>query len=231
MKFLTFSLFSALGVLLLSSAPAQAGMHGTLVHHCRLTPADNTPSYPGKEKIVPHNNLALPAGKSLFAPGQLIYLSIRVYDRDCVPLKGAKVELWQTDVNGSFASPDKGSFANPYPLFAGSGMAYADNNGVLGFISVFPGPYGITYNHQKRIRAPHVSMRITHKEFARPHNIEMYFEGDARNLEDPYFQRYGVGQRPLIEATVFPRDEHDINAGLQVYYDITLSEKDPFRHH
>ncbi len=210
---------------------ASAGIHGTLVHHCRMTPADNTPSYPGAKNIVQYNNLALPAGKSIFAPGQLIYIAARVYDRDCVPLKGAKVEMWQTDVNGHFVNPDKGAFANPYPLFAGSGLAYADNEGDFGFISVFPGPYEIVYNRAKRIRAPHVSMRITHASFAKPYNMEMYFEGDARNYEDPFFQRYAVDQRPLVEATVEQRNPNDVNAGLQVFFDITLPEKDPFRHH
>lgn len=214
-----------------TSVAAQAGIHGSYVHHCRLTPADNTPSYPGKSKIVQHNNLALPAGKSLFAAGQLIYITGRVYDRDCVPLKDAVVEIWQTDTDGHFTHPDKGKFTNPYPLFAGSGMAVADNEGKFAFISVFPGPYTIYYNKRKRIRAPHVSMRIMHDQFRRPYNVEMYFEGDARNAEDPYFQRYKPEKRPLIEATVKPRDKNDINAGLQIYFDITLPERDLFRNY
>lgn len=224
-------LFFMVMALLLPASLAQAGMHGTYVHHCRITPADNTPSYPGAAKMVKHNNLALPAGKSIFAPGQLIYITARVYDRDCVPLEGAKLEMWQTNPEGSFVNPDKGAFTNPYPLFAGSGLAIADNEGKIAFISTFPGPYTIYYNKQKRIRAPHVSMRISHPDFARAYSVEMYFEGDARNLEDPYFQRYKDFQRPLVEATVKPRDENDINAGMQVYYDITLPERDPFRHH
>lgn len=215
----------------LFALPAWAGMHGTYVHHCRMTPPDNTPSYPGKEKIVQHNNLALPAGKSIFAPGQLIYVVGRVYDRDCVPLKDAKVEIWQADAEGKFVNPGAGAFSNPYPLFAGSGMSMTDNEGMFSFISVFPGPYEIRYNGRKTLRAPNVSLRITQDYLAKPYNVEMYFEGDARNLEDPYFQRYKPEQRPLIEATVEPRDPNDINAGLQVYFDVTLPEKDPFRHH
>lgn len=208
---------------------AQAGVHGAVVHHCRMTPADNTPSYPGKQKIIDSNNLAKPAGKSIFATGQLVYLSGRIVDRDCVPLKGAKVEVWHANPEGVYVNPDKGAFTNPYPLFAGSGEAIADNEGKFAFITTYPGPYSITWNRQSRIRAPHVSMRITHDMFAKPYNIEMYFEGDARNPEDPYFQQYKEPQRPLIEATVKPRSLSDINAGVQVYYDITLPEKDPFR--
>ena len=226
-----YIIFLFLVFLMMSSDGAQAGIHGSYVHHCRLTPADNTPSYPGKKKIVQHNNLALPAGKSIFAPGQLIYVTGRVYDRNCVPLKEAKVEIWQADAGGKFVNPDIGAFSNPYPLFAGSGMAVTDNEGKFGFISVFPGPYEIHWNRQKRIRAPHVSMRITQNHFSRSYNTEMYFEGDARNGEDPYFQRYKAEQRPLIEATVEPRAADDINAGLQVYFDITLPEVDPYRHH
>lgn len=217
--------------LLFVSTTAEAGIHGSYVHHCRLTPADNTPSYPGKSKIVPYNNLALPAGKSIFAPGQLIYVTARVYDRDCVPLKDAKVEVWQADANGKFVSPGKGAFSNPSALFAGSGMAMTDNEGEFGIVSIFPGPYTIYYNKQKRIRAPHISMRITQEYLKRPYNVEMYFEGDARNEDDPYFLRYKPEARPLIEATVRQRDDNDINAGLQVYFDITLPEKDPFRFH
>lgn len=227
MKSVLFVFFAALFL----SPHAQAGIHGAYVHHCRLTPASNAAAYPGAGRIVKHNNLALPAGKSIFAPGQRIYITARVYDRDCVPLDGAKVEIWQTNPEGRFVRPDKGAFTNPYPLFAGSGMAIADNKGVFAFISTFPGPYTIYYNKQKRLRAPHISMRITHPRFARPYSVDMYFERDARNAGDPYFQQYKAVQRPLIEATVVPRDEYDINAGMQVYFDITLPETDPFRQH
>ncbi len=223
-------LLCALPVVMMSM-PVKAGVHGSYVHHCQRTPSDNTPSYPGAKKIVQSNNLALPAGKSIFAPGQLIYISGRVYDKDCVPLSNAKVEIWHTNPEGKYVNPGKGAFSNPYPLFAGSGMARTDNEGKFAFISTFPGPYTIYYNKQKRIRAPHISMRITHESFRRPHGVEMYFEGDMRNAKDPYFSRYREESLPLIEATVAPRVGNDINAGLQVHYDITLSEADPFRHH
>ncbi len=203
--------------------------HGGQVHHCQQNPADSTASYPGSDKIVKSNKLAKPAGKSIKAAGQLIYITGRLVDRNCVPLKDAKVEIWHTNPSGSYVHPDKGSFVNPYPLFAGSGTAYADGEGSYGFMSTFPGPYTIYYNRQKRIRAPHINMRITHPSLSKPFNVEMYFSGDMRNEEDPYFARYSDGGKALIQASTKLRDVTDPNKGVQVHYDITVPTSDPFR--
>jgi protocatechuate 3,4-dioxygenase beta subunit len=209
---------------------AWAGIHGSHVPHCRVSPASSSfSSYPGADKITPSSNLALPAGKSIPAPGQLLFLHGRLYDRNCVPLKGAMIEMWHAAPDGRVIYPPKGAFFNPYPLFAGAGRAISDNEGKFAFTSVFPGPYTIVYKRIERTRAPHATLRITHPSFAKPYAMEMYFEGDSRNLEDPYFLNYSEEGRSLIEATVAPEREEDINAGLRVYYDITLPETDPFR--
>ena len=61
---------------------------------CSKTPyIGGNDNYPGRGKIVPSNKLALPAGKSAYANGQLVYIAGRILDENCVPISDAIVEI------------------------------------------------------------------------------------------------------------------------------------------
>ncbi len=69
--------------------------------HCVATPALGRIGYPGRENIPTSNMLARPEGKSIFADGVRLYLTGRVFDAACVPLREARVEIWQADDKGN----------------------------------------------------------------------------------------------------------------------------------
>ena len=210
---------------------ATGALHGNYVHHCLITPKDSTPSYPGRKHIHPSSDLAQPTGKAEPAPGELIRLSGTIVDRNCVPLQDARIEIWHTDRDGKYRRPDRGAFASAEPLFAGSGTAITDNLGRYVFSSIYPGAYEFSYGQQRRVRAPHVNMRISHPALSASYHVEMYFAGDARNDKDPYFIRIPDDRKARAEATVTPGTSGDINQGLNVYFNITVPAVDPFRHH
>lgn len=188
---------------------------------CQPTPYHTRANYPGSPRIPGTNSLARPGGKSVFAEGQRVYLRGRVFDEACVPLKGAKVEIWHTDREGLYYYVKSGDLVNPYPVFTGAGQVTTDNRGEYVFETIFPGPRGN--------QTPHVNMRISHPSMRRPLRTTLYFAGDHRNEDDRRYQRLNDKTRELVTATVRPFDSDDIEQGLLVFHDITVLGRDHFR--
>lgn len=80
----------------------------------------------------------LPAGRYTGSP---VLLQGRVTDSVGVPLPGAVVEIWQTDVNGSYDHPadtDPSALLEDFQYF---GTATTDANGEYAFLTLKPAPY------------------------------------------------------------------------------------------
>lgn len=179
--------------------------------------SDGKWGYPGRDKIINSNRLAMPAGKPLPAEGQIVYLMGRVYDSNCVPIKGAKLELWQTDANGKYRYASPAELVSPAPVFAGSGKTYSNNMGEYQFITLFPGAYSN--------RAPHLHLKISHEAFP---NIEteVFFEGDRRNAKDPNLRRFRDSLKERVTAQVRSAGTQN---GLIAHFDVILKGKSKFR--
>ena len=194
---------------------------------CKPTPVATNESYPGEAKIVKSSKLPRPAGKAEFALGQLVYLSGRVLDENCVPVVGAVVDIWQTDSRGRYRYPDKGSLVNPYPVFAGSGRAVTDNLGRYSFITIYPGSYRTFVPKPEPghyvVNAPHIHFYITHDDF-KPLLTKMYFEGDRRNDADPSLKKLNEELRKRISAELYPRQK--AGKGRKAGYAALIPEND-----
>ena len=183
-----------------------------------VTPGDR---YPGREAIVPSNKLALPAGKSAYARGELVFLSGRVLDENCVPVSDAIVDIWQLSPEGKYVNSTLGDRESPDPHFTGSGRAVTNNLGQFNFVTLFPGT--------KDGQAPHINVHVVHQSLGAL-DTEMFFEGDRHNADDPRLARMTEDQRKLLLAKVWPQDPHDPEKGLAAEWDISLKGKNPWRH-
>ncbi len=222
--------FLSLVILLFAgSEVAHAANFGREMPSCQITPASTRESYPGEKKIITSASLAQPAGKSIPAPGQPLVVYGRVYDANCVPLMGARVDVWQADTKGKYVYPGKDEFANPYPIFAGSGQAYTDNEGRFTFFTIYPGAQKQKISGKEFENAPHINIRITDKRLRSPFTTVMYFANDRRNETDPSYKRVAEVSRPLLAADVRPINPQFPGLGLNAYFDITLQVKDKFR--
>ncbi len=188
---------------------------------CQLTPPMRSNAYPGSEHITSYNNLVLPKGKSIPAPGQFVYVTGRVLDERCVPLSDARVEMWNADINGQFIYPDPGAFANPYPLFAGTGATVTDSEGQFIFYTIFPGVEGGK-------GAPKLHFRVTHED-TKDLFTTLYFAGEHRNTEDVAFIKLPEALKPLVVGAVEPFSRPDGTLGLHIHHDITVAGHDKFR--
>jgi len=177
--------------------------------------------YPGRDAIVSSNKLPLPAGKSIYSPGQLVYISGRVLDMKCVPVSDAIVEIWQADPDGHYVRSTLAERLSPAPVFTGSGRATTDNLGRFNFVTVFPGAV--------QGRAPYIHFRIVHKDFPAL-DTEMFFADDTRNMGDPVYSSLAPSQRTMLTAKVWQRDVNNPEKGLGASWDISLNGKNPYRH-
>jgi protocatechuate 3,4-dioxygenase beta subunit len=210
---------AAVACLLPLSVSAQGVTDREIAPQCRQTPSLATSGYPGFARMLPHNRLAMPAGKAVAADGQLVYLYGRVFDRNCVPLSDASVEIWQLNPQGSYTWPSAAALATPDPVFSSGGRIRTDNLGQFHFLTLYPGAAGRN--------APYIQMRVTHPSL-RSFNTRLYFTGDYRNLEDPTLTRLSEDGRELVTMLVMPR-MNDWQQGVQAYVDVVLPQAAPFR--
>jgi protocatechuate 3,4-dioxygenase beta subunit len=190
-------------------------------HVAAKKPAQGDTTYPGREEIISSNKLVLPAGKSVYAPGELVYISGRVLDMKCVPVSDAIVDIWQADPEGKYVSTTLGERLSPAPTFTGTGRATTDNLGRFNFVTIFPG----TVNG----RAPFIHVRVIHKDFPTL-DTEMFFGQDRRNEADPVYSSLTSLEQQKLTAKVWERDVNDPEKGLGASWDISLNGKNPWRH-
>ena len=189
---------------------------------CTPTPQIQSYAYPGKQYVHPGNSLARPGGKSDFAPGERLYLTGRIFDSACVPLRDAKVEIWHTDSDGDYRIADKADIASPYALFAGAGFTKTNNLGEFEFETIMPGVSKIT-------QPPIINIRVSHPSMRTPLTSTIYFKGENRNPNSLRFKRLSATNKELVTAIILPLTSNNLNAGFRAHHDITVRARDGFR--
>lgn len=107
-------------------------------------------------------------------PGTRLVLAGQVLTTGCVPIDGARIEVWQADALGAY---DVDGFR-----FRGQLVTAADGSWQV--TTIVPGRYlnGTQY------RPAHVHVKLEHPRFA-PLTTQLYFEGDPFNDVDPFVRR------------------------------------------
>jgi protocatechuate 3,4-dioxygenase beta subunit len=213
--------------------------------NCSPTPAVSRYPYPSANNIYPSGKMARPAGKGDYAQGQLLYVHGRVFDSACVPLRNAKVELWQTNSSGRYAYAKIGELSNPYPTFTGAGMVHTNNEGEFMFETIFPAPLPN--------QTPYLNIRVSHDLMKGGLQSVIYFAGDVRNDDDKNYNQLSEVVRQKVTAEIAPyngkpakssyygsisatQSSADVAAangempkGVIIHHDITVQVRDYFR--
>lgn len=98
-------------------------------------------------------------------PGQPIRISGRVYDEECNPLAGAKVDFWQADAGGVY---DNAGYTLRGYVVTGAGGAYTLDTIEPG---VYPG------------RPPHVHVKVFAPDGRELLTTQMYFAGSETSRD------------------------------------------------
>jgi protocatechuate 3,4-dioxygenase beta subunit len=130
--------------------------------------------------------------------GALLALAINVYrasNRDCTPLEGAIVDLWQCDALGVYSDAVDRNFNTTGKKFL-RGHQITDRSGVARFTTVYPGWYPS--------RTPHIHFKIRSPATARPayeFTSQLFFDdalSDRVYAKPPYAT---MGKRTVSNAT------------------------------
>ena len=188
--------------LLTTLAAAASGLFtarasAALVH---TPPQTEGPFYP-RERDMPSdrdNDLVRIKGKVTDAGGEILHLHGDVRREDGSPVKGARVEIWQCDANGSYLHGGARSRSKPRDdAFQGFGFTVTDDAGNYDFRTIKPVAYPG--------RTPHI-----HAKVITPDGTELttqfYVADDPQNQRDgiymsmPKVARDSVTGRPKRRA-------------------------------
>ncbi len=175
---------SALGLagLGLLARPAQAA---------KLTPAQTEgPFYPtsAMRRGDVDNDLVKVAGAVRRAGGEIVHVTGRVVDRQGVPVRGARVEIWQCDSQGRYMHPGDRRSGGHDPAFQGFGHDITDADGRYDFRTIrsvaYPG------------RTPHIHVKAI--AGGRELTTQFYVAGEPANRNDAIFRRLTEAERQAV---------------------------------
>jgi protocatechuate 3,4-dioxygenase beta subunit len=119
--------------------------------------------------------------------GERIIVTGRVLDEDGRPIRGALVEIWQTNAAGRYVHEVDQHPAPLDPNFTGAGRALTDDDGRYRFVTVKPGAYPWR-NHPNAWRPAHIHFSLFGRAFIQRLVTQMYFPGDPLLPYDPVLQ-------------------------------------------
>lgn len=153
-------------------------------------------------------------GQSGRAQGQLLYLFGTITDRQCRPVSGALVEIWQTDNNGIYKHPRQPNQDSLDPNFRYFGRTKTKEDGSYLFKTIVP----IKYRFLGIERAPHIHIRMRHlNQGSLLTEVEFEGEDDERvRQKDPAFLGFWKkGRRQLI----VPKESPHIYAHMNIPFE------------
>ena len=118
--------------------------------------------------------------------GERITLEARLVDGAGEPVAGATVEIWQANAAGRYDHPEDLQDKPLDPAFHGFGRCLSDQDGIVRFRTILPGPVPGRGNS---LQAPHVSLSIFARGLLNRLATRIYFEGNPLNEADPVLSR------------------------------------------
>ena len=135
------------------------------------------------------NDLVRISGRGERAGGEIVRLGGRVLDRNGRPVAGARVEIWQCDVNGRYLHRGDFGFTSRDRGFQGFGLDATDQDGRYSFRTIRPVPY--------TGRTPHIHVKVW--QGGRPRlTTQLYLPDHPDNARDFLYQRIPPAQRELV---------------------------------
>src|SRR5687767_7705573 len=115
------------------------------------------PFYPDKMPLDTDNDLLIINNAITPAVGQTTHLSGRLLGASGQPVRNAVIEIWQTDVKGSYIHKGGLNEAGRDGNFQGYGRFLTDSTGRYYFRTIKPVPYTL----QGQFRAPHIHFAVS----------------------------------------------------------------------
>jgi len=159
------------------------------------------PFYPDKLPLDTDNDLLILNDAITPAVGEITHLTGHVFTSAGLPVRNAFVEIWQTDVDGSYVHTGGRQAAKPYDAnFQGYGRFLSDAKGQYYFRTIKPVEYTLRGMH----RCPHIHVavsqngrRIFTSQFLVKDHPANVGDGVVRNLDPKALQTILVNFKPM----------------------------------
>lgn len=210
------SLFTLAGVTVASTLGRQA-----VAATCGVTPSQTEgPFYPITRQLDESADLTLIEGSQSRAEGDVIYIFGQVQDKDCKPVAGALVEIWQANKHGRYNHPSDPNTNVPLDKnFQYWGQALTDKKGNYSFKTIIPGSYPAAPGWE---RPPHIHFKVVKLGFLEL-TSQLYFEGHKLNDSDLILRQIPKSERERVIVKLEPSASH-LESGSQMgRFDITLA--------
>jgi protocatechuate 3,4-dioxygenase beta subunit len=172
----------------------------------------------GIPKPAVWNDLTRVLGARIAADGEAIEVTGIVTDRECRPLAGAQVEIWQACATGRYAHPRDGNPAALDPNFGYFGIAETDASGRYRFKTIKPGAYPVGGSW---VRPSHIHFRVEAPGMRRL-TTQMYFAGDPHQDRDGVLMALSSAERRRVIVEPDRPAAPDDAAGAEYRFDLTL---------
>lgn len=141
------------------------------------------------------NDLVKIQGDVERAGGEVVTLAGRVLDRAGNPISGARVEIWQCDVNARYLHRGDSGRNSRDPSFQGFGHDLSATDGSYAFRTIKPVPYPG--------RTPHIHVKVLLDNRERL-TTQFYLADHPGNKKDWLYQRVPQAKRELVTMNFIP---------------------------
>ena len=153
------------------------------------------PYYPDRLPLDTDNDLLILNDSLTRAVGEITHLTGRLLAENGSPVRNAFIEIWQSDVNGSYIHTQGRNDGKLDPSFQGYGRFLTDAEGRYYFRTIKPVPYTL----QGQFRAPHIHVAVS-KAGKRIMATQALVKGHAANEGDLITER--IKDRPELLETL-----------------------------
>jgi protocatechuate 3,4-dioxygenase, beta subunit len=142
------------------------------------------PFYPDKMPLDTDNDLVLINESSSPSIGEITHLTGRLFSKSGEPIRNGFIEIWQTDVNGSYIHTKGRNQGKFDQQFQGYGRFLTDSNGRYYFRTIKP----VQYTLNGTFRCPHIHVAVS-KSGRRIMSTQFLINGHEANERDGLVKR------------------------------------------
>ncbi len=206
-----------LGSMVLGAAALAA--RGALAEALRPTATTGDgPFYPDRLPLDTDNDLLLINDSATAAVGEIAHVTGRLLERSGAPVRNAVIEIWQSDVNGSYIHTQGRHEGKLDGNFQGYGRFLTDSEGRYYFRTIKP----VSYTLNGQFRAPHIHFAVS-KSGHRLMATQALVKGHEANERDLIVAR--IRDPAALETLMVEyRPLADTAGELEAQFDIVLGQ-------
>jgi protocatechuate 3,4-dioxygenase, beta subunit len=204
-------------------AAAALGARGAFAEALATMVTGDGPYYPDRLPLDTDNDLIIINDGLTPAVGEIAHFGGRLFAENGTPVRNAFIEIWQSDVHGSYIHTEGRNDGRIDGNFQGYGRFLTDAEGRYYFRTIKPVPYTL----QGQFRAPHIHVAVSKagrrimatQALVRGHEANAR-DGITRRIDDPaVLETLMVDYRPLPGSTL-----GELTANFDIRLGVTAQE-------